>query len=143
MARKITFTRAEMAAVSSVLDGNPDPDIRAIESLYRKMEEASEPAVAPLPFAPRQFTEALTEAGVNATWVDTPAFWARLTNAIRGCGMTLDDVRELAASMTWVKGAISAITVAQNGAEWLARARAEKRTSSTAPRPAGLWDEGT
>lgn len=140
MARKITFSAHERLSVEAALERHED---RFLRSLLRKMEEASGPAVVSVPFAPRQFTEALTEAGVNVTWADTPAFWARLTNAIRGCGMTLSDVRELAASMTWVKGAISAITVAQNGAEWLARARAEKRTPSTTPRPAGLWDEGT
>lgn len=151
MSKAIRFSKAEMDAVQvAVVDCGGLLGLNRLEALTRlleKMRAASDPGdnKPTLRVAPREFVEALRRhLGDRLVVYDHPSTWIKLTAALKSEPFaSIEDVEELAASMTWATGTITPLTVASKGGEWLARHRAQKTlkpAQSTAGPKKITWD---
>lgn len=144
MSRKISFTKAEQRALLGILGGSANPDMKALQSLYDKMEAASAPLDRGLRVTPQAFAETLQEVmGPRVVVVDHPSTWIKLYSVLKLDPFeNLDAVRELGESvLTWARNPVSIHTLAVKGPEWLAMHRARAEVKEPAPVRKLMWDE--
>jgi hypothetical protein len=148
MARKITTTKAERAAVervSSLARASLTPkEQKAWDSLVKKIQSSEAPP-APSLFTPGQFLE-IYDKWPHATpvveGIRTPAWYARISKALTASGMTPEDLPPLLEYVgTWAKYPMPPETILAQSAKWRAQAAASKTQGTTHTAPAGLFED--
>lgn len=120
MARKITFTVAERAAVVASIELLPNycdepsvaKTVKQLRSLLQKMDEASSKVVDE-GLSPYRYVEiAKEELGARLALPPNPgpAFWGKLKNRLRELGLTEESARRVVkvAGRTFTRGPIEA-----------------------------------
>lgn len=145
MSRKISFTKAEQRALLGILGGSASPDMKALQSLYDKMEAANAPLDRGLRVTPQAFAETLQDImGPRVVVVDHPSTWIKLYSVLKSEPFeNLDAVRELGESvLTWARNPVSIHTLAVKGPEWLAMHRARAAAApAEVPMRKLMWDD--
>ena len=128
MAKRISFTKAEMEAVRGVVDGVfPGVGLKTLRTLLTKMEAANQPEPAKLTGGPdgvaaSEFCRLLSGSIVEPA---TKLSWVMLQRQLVSEPFSQSDLLEL--DLSWANSPIPALTVARKGKDWLAKQRAARK----------------